>query len=65
MKPSPDFSAYIAERTRDFIGREWVFAEIDAWLAGSDAPRCRQRAGHRQGCHRQQANHSRTMVKPR
>jgi hypothetical protein len=24
-----DFSAYIAERTRDFVGREWVFAEID------------------------------------
>lgn len=24
----PDFSANIAERTRDFTGREWVFAEI-------------------------------------
>jgi tetratricopeptide (TPR) repeat protein len=32
-----DFSAYIAERTRDFTGREWVFAEIDAWLASKDA----------------------------
>lgn len=28
-----DFSAYIAEHTRDFVGREWVFAELDAWLA--------------------------------
>jgi hypothetical protein len=24
-----DFSATISERTRDFVGREWVFAEID------------------------------------
>jgi hypothetical protein len=24
-----DFSNYIAERTRRFVGREWVFAEID------------------------------------
>jgi hypothetical protein len=24
-----DFLAYIAERTCDFCGREWVFAEID------------------------------------
>lgn len=28
-----DFSAYIADRTRDFTGREWLFAEIDRWLA--------------------------------
>ena len=34
-----DFSQYIAERTRDFTGREWVFGEIDGWLAKSDAPR--------------------------
>jgi hypothetical protein len=34
-----DFSAYIAERTRDFTGRQWVFAEIDRWLASGDAPR--------------------------
>ncbi|MFL7790770.1 MAG: PQQ-binding-like beta-propeller repeat protein [Anaerolineae bacterium] len=34
-----DFSAYIAERTRDFTGREWVFAEIDRWRAVHDAPR--------------------------
>lgn len=34
-----DFSAYIAERTRDFTGREWVFAEIDRWLATPGAPR--------------------------
>jgi Cdc6-like AAA superfamily ATPase len=33
------FSAYITDRTRDFVGREWVFAEIDRWLADSDAPR--------------------------
>lgn len=34
-----NFPDYIAERTQDFIGREWVFAEIDAWLATPDAPR--------------------------
>ena len=33
-----DFSAYIAERTRDFTGREWLFATIDRWLADPDAP---------------------------
>ena len=31
-----DFSSYIAERTQDFTGREWVFAEIDQWLADPD-----------------------------
>lgn len=34
-----DFSAHTTERTRDFTGRKWVFAEIDAWLADPDAPR--------------------------
>ena len=27
------FSDYFADRTKDFAGREWVFAEINAWLA--------------------------------
>ena len=34
-----NFSDYITDRTRDFTGREWVFAEIDGWLAKADAPR--------------------------
>lgn len=35
-----DLSAYIADLTRDFTaGREWLFAEIDRWLAAPDAPR--------------------------
>ena len=34
-----DFSAYIAERTRYFTGREWLFEQIDAWLADEKAPR--------------------------
>ena len=39
MSQTPlDFSAYITDRTRDFVGREWVFAEIDRWLATPDAP---------------------------
>jgi hypothetical protein len=33
-----DFSDFTADRTRDFAGREWVFAEIDEWLA--DAHGC-------------------------
>lgn len=31
-----DFSTYISERTRDFTGREWLFAEIDQWLDQTD-----------------------------
>ncbi|MGZ3626951.1 MAG: P-loop domain-containing protein [Ktedonobacteraceae bacterium] len=31
--PGLDFRGLIAERTRDFIGRDWIFAEIDVWLA--------------------------------
>ena len=27
------YSALIVERTRGFTDREWVFAEIDRWLA--------------------------------
>ena len=34
-----DFSTYIADRTRDFVGREWIFAEIDRWLEDPAAPR--------------------------
>lgn len=34
-----DFGAYIAERTRDFTGRGWVFAEIDEWLSDTNASR--------------------------
>jgi len=36
---SLDFSAFIDDRTKDFTGREWVFIEIDHWLASGDAPR--------------------------
>ena len=38
-QPTLNFSAIIAERTRDFTGRAWVFAAIDRWLADPDAPR--------------------------
>jgi hypothetical protein len=34
-----DFSAYIAEHTKDFTGREWVFQEINDWLSKKDASR--------------------------
>jgi hypothetical protein len=26
-----DFFGFIVERANNFIGREWVFAEIDGW----------------------------------
>lgn len=39
LRAELDSSTYIAERTRDFTGREWIFAEIDRWLADPDAPR--------------------------
>lgn len=32
-----DFNYLILEKTRDFVGRDWVFAEIDAWLASPSA----------------------------
>ena len=32
-RPVIDFSAYVAERTRGFDGRNWVFQAIDGWLA--------------------------------
>ena len=31
-----DFSGYIAERARDFTGREWVFKALDDWLADAE-----------------------------
>ncbi len=34
-----DFSGYIEEKTRDFAGRDWVFAEIGHWLADPDLSR--------------------------
>jgi hypothetical protein len=33
-----DFSDFITDRTRNFTGREWVFAEIDRWLADPAGP---------------------------
>jgi hypothetical protein len=34
-----DFTSYMSERTRNFIGREWVFQAIQAWLADAHGPR--------------------------
>ena len=30
--PVIDYGSYIAERTKDFTGREWAFRAIDDWL---------------------------------
>jgi hypothetical protein len=49
MNSSPaalDFSGYIADRTRDFTGREWVFKTIDDWLADPYAPQAFLLAGN-------------------
>ncbi len=35
----PEFEANINNHLRRFTGRQWVFDEIDAWLAERDAPR--------------------------
>jgi DNA replication protein DnaC len=32
------FSDYIAERSRDFTSRVWVFAETDRWFADPAGP---------------------------
>jgi hypothetical protein len=34
-----EFSDLVAERTRDFTGRRWVFQAINDWLARPDGPR--------------------------
>lgn len=36
--PFAFFSSFIADHTKDFTGREWVFAEIDRWLADPAGP---------------------------
>lgn len=33
-----EFDALIADKTRDFLGREWVFAAIQAWLDNAQGP---------------------------
>ncbi|MGC9350135.1 MAG: hypothetical protein ACP5JG_18490 [Anaerolineae bacterium] len=33
-----DFSRYIADRTKDYTDREWVYSDMDAWLGKTDAP---------------------------
>ncbi|WBQ07071.1 ATP-binding protein [Kribbella sp. CA-293567] len=35
-----DYTDYLAERTRGFVGRDWVFGELADWLADPDGPRC-------------------------
>lgn len=34
----PVFADVIQDRTKDFTGREWVFTEIDHWLADPIGP---------------------------
>lgn len=31
-----DFDPFVAERTRDFSGRRWVFEAVNDWLGGPD-----------------------------
>ncbi len=38
-KPVIDFTSYIAERTINFTGREWVFQAINNWLADPNGSR--------------------------
>jgi hypothetical protein len=33
-----DFTLYLAEKRRGFSGRNWLFAELDAWLARPGSP---------------------------
>jgi hypothetical protein len=35
-----DFSEYIADRTRDFTGREWVFEKLNGWLENKEKRFC-------------------------
>lgn len=38
-KPINGFSSFIAQQTKNFTGRDWVFAAIDQWLADPNAAR--------------------------
>jgi WD40 repeat protein len=38
-KPVIDFTSYIADRSRNFTGREWIFKKVHDWLAKRDGPR--------------------------
>ena len=35
-----DFTSYLAERTDDFTGREWLFDAVAAWYADPGSERC-------------------------
>ncbi len=35
----PNFYSLIADKTKDFVGREWVFDEIDNWLSSEPSQR--------------------------
>src|SRR5208282_3357364 len=37
--PVLDFAAQLHEKRQDFVGRQWLFDEIDAWRAGSTRER--------------------------
>lgn len=45
-KPIIDFASYIAERTFEFTGREWVFKAINDWLVDTGEPRFFLLTGH-------------------
>jgi hypothetical protein len=36
--PVIDFTSYVADKTREFTGREWVFTAINGWLADLHGP---------------------------
>lgn len=38
-QPRLHIDDYVTEKTRDFTGREWVFQEMDMWLAKEDGER--------------------------
>ena len=37
LRPS-DFAGFVRDRREPFVGREWLFAEIEAWRTGGDEP---------------------------
>jgi hypothetical protein len=37
--PVLDFAPQLHEKRQDFVGRQWLFDEIDAWRAGSSRER--------------------------
>jgi len=38
-RPVSDLRRYVADHTKDYTDREWIYEDVDAWLGKADGPR--------------------------